>query len=41
MNQNHELRGEIRQTRQKVNKAIIANIQTIIENGGNENVKRI
>ena len=39
MNQNHELRGETRQTRQtrqKVNKAIIANIQTIIENGGNE-----
>ena len=33
MNQNHELRGEIRQ---KVNKAIIVNIQTIIENGGNE-----
>ena len=36
MNQNHKLRGETRQTRQKVNKAIIANIQTIIENGGNE-----
>ena len=33
MNQNHTLRGE---TRQKVNKEIIANFQTIIENGGNE-----
>jgi hypothetical protein len=36
MNQNHELKGETRQIRQKVNKAIIADIQTIIENGGNE-----